>query len=275
MKLARTEYRVMLALLIVLAVSWLLPIFAPNDPLAVSIGARLSPPDMRNWLGTDDLGRDVLSRVMHGVSTTVTVSIVALLSSLAIGVAAGGIAGYFYERWPDKLVMWLADLLTSIPFLVMVAAILSIWGPGLVKAYFVLTAVMWTNSARMVRAAVIRTLPLDWVTADRAAGFSESRILVRKVLPKCLGPALIFAVGYLPDIIGLEAGLSFLGLGIQPPRPGLGKMIFDGINFIDSAWWVSIAPGSALFLVVLGVMGMTALIGAGAVPLRPRLDQIL
>ena len=272
MNLARREGRVVLALLIVLAVSWVLPLIAPNDPLAVNIGARLAPPDTFHWLGTDDLGRDVLSRVMHGVSTTATVSIMALLSSLVIGVAAGGLAGYFYGRWPDALIQWLADLLTSIPFLVMVAAILSISGPGLIKAYVVLTAVMWTNSARMVRAAVIRTMPLDWVTADRAAGFSESRILIRKVLPKCIGPALIFAVGYLPEIIGLEAGLSFLGLGIQPPRPGLGKMIFDGINLIDSAWWVSVAPGAALFVVVLGVVGISTL--GGGSWLQSRISKV-
>ena len=261
MKIPSAGYKVLLALGVVLALGWLLPLAAPHDPLAVNITERLSPPDMGHWLGTDDLGRDVLSRVMYGVSTTVTISIIALVSALAIGVAAGGLAGWFYERWPDRLVLWLADLLTSIPFLVLVAAVLSIWGPGLVKAYFVLTAVMWTNSARIVRAAVIRTLPLDWVSADRAAGFSEVHILTQKVLPKCIGPALIFAVGYLPDVIGLEAGLSFLGLGLQPPQPGLGKMIFDGINFIDSGWWVSVAPGMALFLVVLSVAGISTLIG--------------
>jgi peptide/nickel transport system permease protein len=119
---------------------------------------------------------------------------------------------------------------------------------------------MWTNSARQVRSEVIRILPLDWVAADRVAGLSEVNILFAKVLPKCLAPAIIFAVSFLPDIIALEAGLSFLGLGLQPPEPGLGKMIFDGVNYVGSAWWLSVVPAVMLMLIVAGVRSLA---GAG------------
>jgi ABC-type dipeptide/oligopeptide/nickel transport system permease subunit len=241
----------LVALLALSAISLSLPLFAPWDPLLVITEARLQPPSQEHLLGTDELGRDILSRVLWGTATTVTVSVVSLISALLVGVLAGAIAGYFYQRWPDRLIMWIADVLSAIPFLIFVAGVLAIWGVGLIKAYAVLTLVMWTNSARQVRGEVVKIMPLDWVAADRVAGLPEANILFRKVLPKCLAPAVLFSLSYLPDIIALEAGLSFLGLGLQPPEPGLGKMIFDGINFMGSAWWISLAPASMLVLIVV------------------------
>jgi ABC-type dipeptide/oligopeptide/nickel transport system permease subunit len=248
--------RLLLALLAVAAVSRLLPYLAPYDPLQVGIAPSLAPPGPDHILGADELGRDVLSRVLFAAASTVAISVLALASSLAIGILAGAVAGYFYRGWPDRLVMWTADVLSATPFLVLIAGVLAVWGGGLAKAYAVLTLVMWTNSARQVRGEVIRTLPLDWVAADRVAGLSEANILFAKVLPKCLAPAILFAVSFLPDIIALEAGLSFLGLGLQPPWPGLGKMIFDGINYIGSAWWLSVAPAAVLMLIVASVRGL-------------------
>lgn len=249
-----TESRAILTvsagLLALLIMSALLPLLAPSDPLAMLPEQRLLPPGAAHWLGTDELGRDVLSRLMSAIPATVIISVVALVSSLVIGILLGSVAGYWYQRWPDRFVTWVADVLSATPFLVLIAGVLAIWGGGLVKAYAVLTLVMWTNSARQVRAEVAKTMRLDWVAADRVAGLSEANILFTKVLPKSLGPALVFALSYLPDIIALEAGLSFLGLGLQPPNPGLGKMIFDGINYIGSAWWMCIAPAAALAAIV-------------------------
>ncbi|WP_291208690.1 ABC transporter permease [Hyphomonas sp.] len=243
--------RQLVALFVLSAVSLALPLFAPFDPLLVITEARLQPPSPEHLLGTDELGRDILSRVLWGTATTVTVSVVSLISALLIGVIAGAVAGYYYQRWPDRLIMWIADVLSAIPFLVFVAGVLAIWGGGLLKAYVLLTLVMWTNSARQVRGEVIKIMPLDWVAADRVAGLSEANILFRKVLPKCISPAVLFSLSYLPDIVALEAGLSFLGLGLQPPEPGLGKMIFDGISYSGSAWWISLAPASMLVLIVV------------------------
>lgn len=237
-------------LLALVVLSALLPLLANQDPLAMFPEQRLLSPGPGRWLGTDELGRDVLTRLMSAIPATVIISVLALVSSLVLGILMGSIAGYYYQRWPDRLVMWVADVLSATPFLVLIAGVLAIWGGGLLKAYAVLTLVMWTNSARQVRGEVAKAMTLDWVAADRVAGLSETNILFSKVLPKCLAPALLFALSYLPDIVALEAGLSFLGLGLQPPNPGLGKMIFDGINYIGSAWWMCIAPAGALAVIV-------------------------
>jgi peptide/nickel transport system permease protein len=233
--------------------SILLPLAATHDPLRIAIEERLASPSVAHWFGTDELGRDLFSRIAFGIALTVSVSVAAMFSSLAIGVALGATAGYFYGRWPDRLFGWCADFLVSIPFLLVMAAVLSISGPGLGKAYAVLTAVMWVNPARIVRAEVIRTLPLDYVKAARALGFPEWKILAFTVIPACIDSAILFSISYLPEIIALEAGLSFLGLGVQPPQPGLGKIIFDGINYIGSAWWMALFPAASLFAIVLAV----------------------
>jgi peptide/nickel transport system permease protein len=151
---------------------------------------------------------------------------------------------------------WLADFLVSVPFLIVIAAVLSLTGPGLEKAYVVLTAIIWVSPARIVRAEVIKTLPLEYVSAERALGNPGWRILFITVVPACVDAAILFSVGYLPEIIALEAGLSFLGLGVQPPQPSLGKMIFDGMTYIGSAWWVAFVPAATLFAIVTGVQAV-------------------
>ena len=254
----RNVSRLILVLLMLAAVSLMLPLLAPFDPLLIMPEQRLSVPSLEHPFGTDELGRDVLSRVFSATAATVTVSVLALLSSFLLGILAGGIAGNYYRRWPDRLILWVADVLSAIPFLILIAGILAIWGGGLAKAYLVLTLVMWTNSARQVRSEVIKIMPLDWVAADRVAGLSEANILFTKILPKCLSSAVLFSLSYMPDVIALEAGLSFLGLGLQPPQPGLGKMIFDGINYIGSAWWICLTPAATLVLIVASAQALGA-----------------
>jgi peptide/nickel transport system permease protein len=210
-------------------------------------------PSWAHVWGTDDLGRDVLSRVLHGFSTTVRVSINALVSSLGIGILLGGLAGFYYDTWADRVFNWVVNLILSLPFLLIMASILSLTRPTIEKAYVILTCIMWVNPARLVRAEVLKTKNLDYVVAAKALGAREWRILTKTILPGCVGSAVTFSVSYLPEIIALEAGLSFLGLGVQPPEPGLGKMIFDGLNFIYSAWWISFFPAGMLFLLVLAI----------------------
>lgn len=258
---SRTSRGTAIALACVTALCLLLPLFGQQDPLAISLADRLSPPGASHWLGTDDLGRDVLSRILHGAALTVGVSVAALVSALALGIALGTTAGYFYRRWPDALFVWTADFLSSIPFLLVMAAVLSLGEPGLGNAYLVLTAVMWVSPARIVRAEVVKTLPLDYVIAERALGKPEPTVLFVTVMPACVDAAIVFCVSYLPEIIALEAGLSFLGLGVQPPQPGLGKMIFDGVGFIGSAWWLAAAPAVTLFAIVLGVQAVSYFAG--------------
>lgn len=233
----------------------MVPIVATHDPIKIRLADRLNSPSLTHLWGTDDLGRDVLSRGLYGFSTTVLVSVAALLSSLVIGIVAGALAGYYYDTVLDDVFQWLVNLIVGLPFLLVMAAILSMTRPTIAKAYVILTCIMWVNPARLVRAEVLRTRNLDYVAAARALGCPEPRILLRTILPACLGSAITFSVSYLPEIVALEAGLSFLGLGVQPPDPGLGKMIFDGLSFIYSAWWISFFPAAMLFALVVCVNG--------------------
>ena len=216
--------------------------------------APLLPPGSPGHLwGTDELGRDLLSRVVHGLSTTLRVSILALATSLAIGATVGALAGRFPGGVVDTAVNWVIDLVLSLPFLLVMAAILGIVTPGLTNAYAVLAGIMWVYPARIVRAEVARRRKLGYILAARALGVSETRIMVRKLLPSALRPAILLSVSYLPEIVALEAGLSFIGLGAQPPEPGIGKMIFDGLPYVYSAWWLMALPATALFAVVLTI----------------------
>ena len=233
--------------------SYFIPWLATQDPVGIDLNERLMAPSGAHLFGTDDLGRDVLSRVLHGFSTTVMVSLAALVSALGIGIFLGSLAGYFYKHWVDWGFNWFASLIMSIPFLLIMASILSLTTPTIGKAYLILAGIMWVNTARLVRVEVIKRMPLDYVTAARALGGTEWNIVVKDVLPACTQSAVLFSISYLPEIIALEAGLSFLGLGVQPPDPGLGKMIFDGLNYIYAAPWIALFPAAALFVLVLFV----------------------
>ena len=240
------------------------------DPVAMTATASLLPPDTPGhpW-GTDELGRDVLSRVIHGLSATLLVSVVALVTALGIGAVVGGLAGYFAGRSIDTAVNWLIDLILSLPFLLVMAAILSVTSPGLGNAYTVLAGIMWVHPARIVRAEVARRRNLGYILAARALGVTELRIFFRKLLPSAVRPAVLLSVSYLPEIVALEAGLSFVGLGAQPPEPGLGKMIFDGLPYVHSAWWLTVCPAITLFVVVLTINAI-ALAGAGTAKSQSR-----
>lgn len=221
--------------------------------MEIHLDKRLLPPSPSHLWGTDELGRDVLARVFHGFSTTIQVSIFALFSSLAIGICLGGVAGYFYKTWVDSIFNWIVSLVFSLPFLLIMASVMSIITPGIASAYLILAGIMWVGPARIVRAEVIKTRNQEYVLASKAMGSPEWRILVFTILPVSTESAFLFSISYLPEIVGLEAGLSFLGLGIQPPYPGLGKMIFDGLGYIYSAWWMSFFPALTLFVLVISI----------------------
>lgn len=249
--MSKVTRRSITALGALLAFSAVLPYLAPQDPLAVDLSQRLLPPDSTHWFGTDELGRDLLSRIQHGLSLTLWLSIAALATAFAVGSLVGAVAGYWRGRWPDRALSWLTDVMTSIPFLLVIAGVLAVVGPGLGKAYAVLAGVMWVHPARIVQMEVARAMSDGYVAAARAGGVPEWRILLLSVLPGCLDAAALFLIAYLPEIIALEAGLSFLGLGVQPPQPGIGKMIFDGVSYLSAAWWMAVFPAAALFVVVL------------------------
>lgn len=232
-------------------VSSILPYLQSHDPLSIDLDTKFIQPSLQHFWGTDELGRDVFSRVLYGFSTSLRVSIFALLSSLFIGVCLGGIAGYWYDTWIDSVFNWFVSLIFSLPFLLIMAAIMSIAGPGIINAYIILSLIMWVGPARITRAEVIKTKNLNYIVTARAYGYPGWRILLFIILPNTIESAFTFSISYLPEIVGLEAGLSFLGLGVQPPHPGLGKMIFDGLNYIYIAWWLTLFPAMILFVVVM------------------------
>lgn len=235
-----------------------LPIFArlavlgfDLNPLAMDLRHRLSPPGTENLFGTDELGRDLMARVAVGFYNTITVASFAFVSSFLIGVLAGGLAGYYYGTWIDRLFNWVVSLVYSIPFLLSIVALASLFERSLWSAYLVLSFVIWAGPARIVRAGVAGVMVSDIVRLDRALGKPEWVIAVKTLFPLSIRPAFIFSFKYFPEIVGLEAGLSFIGMGIQPPAPGLGKMIFDGSSYLLTAWWYAFFPAAALFMVVI------------------------
>ncbi len=222
-----------------------------NDPLAIDLHNRLSSPDSVHFFGTDELGRDIFARVLTGFGNTVAVAVFAFVTSFIIGVIAGGVAGYYYDTLIDRIFNWVVSIIYSIPFLLTIIAFSSVMERNILNAYLVLTMIIWAGPARIVRAGVIKAASSDFVTMERALGKSEVSILFKSLVPFSLQPAFIFSFKYFPEIVGLEAGLTFLGLGIQPPHPGLGKMIFDGSGYLYTAWWYAFFPAITLFLLVL------------------------
>lgn len=249
----KDKYRVniILFLFILFIIGILIPYLSFQDPLKMDLDKKLTKPSLQYWWGTDELGRDIFCRVLHGFSTTICVSIFALLSSLFIGICLGGIAGYLYGTLVDWIFNWVVSLIFSLPFLLIISSVMSVIKPGIFNAYIILTCIMWVGPARITRAEVIKTKNLSYVLASKAFGCLGWRILLLTIMPATVESAFAFSISYLPEIIGLEAGLSFIGLGVQPPYPGLGKMIFDGLNYIYSAWWMAFFPAMILFVTVM------------------------
>jgi peptide/nickel transport system permease protein len=241
-------------LLLVLAlITVLAPVLAPQDPLKTNLEQRLAPPGTSGYpLGADDLGRDILSRLIWGGRISLLVGFGAVLVAMTFGVLLGLIAGY-YGGWSDSLIMRGIDILMAFPAILLAIAIVASLGPGLRNAMLAIAIVGIPYYARIVRGSVLSLREQDFVTAARSIGASSYRILMRHVLPNCLGPLIIAATLDVGWMIMAAAGLSFLGLGAQPPTAEWGVMLSQGRQFVRHAPWVSILPGAAIFLVVLAL----------------------
>jgi peptide/nickel transport system permease protein len=248
-----------LGLLIALALACLVvPMFARGDPLAIGdvLSLRLLPPLSRdvdgNWhlLGTDRFGRDLFVRMMLAGRISLAVGVAGSVIAAALGTLAGAIAAW-RGGWIDRVIMGLADALLSIPRLVLLLVCAALWQPGLTTVVIVLVATGWMGVARMIRAEVLGVNSQPYVQSAVALGAQPWRVLWRHALPNALGPAIVATTLGVGNAILLESGLSFLGLGIQPPRPSWGNMIAGGRDLIVTAPWVAIAPGLALILTVL------------------------
>lgn len=236
-----------IALLVVL--SLLGPLLAPYGPNAVDVSRALQPPSAQHWFGTDDLGRDVLSRVVLAAKVSLQVSLISVSIAMVVGVALGLVAGYF-RGWVDTVVMRVVDVLFAFPIMLLAIAIVAVLGPGLNTATVAIGVVYVPVFARVTRASALALREETFVRAAVSIGARPVRIIRTHVLPNVTAPIIVQTSLSLAFAILSEAALSFLGLGVQPPQPSWGRMLFDGKAFTD-AWWMSVFPGLAIFLTVL------------------------
>lgn len=238
----------LLALLVVTAVA--APSIAPYDPGRQELAQSLVPPNPQHPLGHDKLGRDILSRVIHGTRVSLAVGGVTVLASLVIGVAVGGVAGYA-GGWVDDLLMRLVDVLLAFPGLLLAIALTAVLGPSLTNVVFALCLIGWTGYARLTRGEIRRLREREFALAAAALGAPGHRILVRHLLPLLTAPLLVQATFGMAGAIVAEASLSFLGLGAQPPTPSWGAMLNDGRAFVLVAPHLTVFPGLAIAATVL------------------------
>lgn len=239
-------------------VAILAPVIAPYDPLAQDVVDALTAPSAAHWLGTDELGRDVLSRLLHAARIDLLVGFLGAALPAVLGTFLGAVAG-FRGGWLDGTIMRVSDVVQAFPTYILIIALVFALGPGVPSILVAFTAIAWVSYARLIRTEVLRERSLDYVAAARASGLSGARTLWRHVFPNSVGQTLV----YLPsDIVGATLGLaalSFLGLGIQAPTPEWGAMIAAGQPYIREQWWLSTVPG----LVVVGFGLGLSLIGEG------------
>ncbi|MDI6781867.1 MAG: ABC transporter permease [bacterium] len=227
------------------------PLLSPYDPYQVNLCERLQPPDKEHLCGTDNIGRDVLSRIIYGTRVSLAIGVIATLISMIFGLFFGVISGYF-GGYIDKIVLCLIDIMLAFPGLLLAIGIAVAIGPGLLTLFMALSIVGWAGFARMVRGVVIAAKEQAYVEAARAIGVSDMGIIIRHILPNCLSMVIVLSTLKIGSFILGEAALSFLGLGAQPPTPTWGSMVSTGFVFLRSAPWISIIPGLTIAVVVIG-----------------------
>ena len=227
------------------------PWISPHSPLALDYDAILQPPSARYWLGTDELGRDILSRIIHGATASLQVMALSIIIALMLGVAVGLVTGYV-GGWLDDVVMRIMDGLLAFPMLVLALAIIATLGPDLSNAIIAIAIVNVPGFARLVRGQVLALREVEFIQAARAAGLSNSRIIWRHVWPSVRSNVIVFASLKASTALITESALSFLGLGVQPPTPTWGSMLSVSMQYWD-AWWMGVFPGAAIFLTVLAL----------------------
>ena len=258
---------VVLALLYTVAI--LAPLIAPYDPIAqgdLTTTGYLSP-GSAHWLGTDQFGRDVLSRILYGARISLAIGFIAVAIAIVLGSLLGAIAGYI-GGMVDAAIMRFTDMVMAFPRLVLLIMIIALFEPSLTLIILVLGLTQWPGTARLVRGEVLSLREREFIQAARALGFGRRRIILRHLIPNVLAPVIVAATLGIGNTIVLEAGLSFLGMGVQPPTPSWGTLVADGRQNLIGAWWVATFPGLAIVITVLAFN----LVGDG---LRDALDPRL
>jgi len=239
-------------LCMLLLVALLAPVLAPYDPLAQDLYQRLQPPSIDHWFGTDDFGRDILSRIVYGSRISLRIGLIAISLALTGGTLLGLVAGY-RGGMVDMLIMRLMDLMLAFPSILLAIAIVAVIGPGIENAILAVSIVLVPQFARLVRSSVLTVREATYVEAARALGATESRLLFYSILPNCTAPLIVQTTLGMGTAILDAAGLSFLGMGAQPPVPEWGAMLSGGRELLLRAPWVMTFPGLAIFTVVLGL----------------------
>jgi len=228
------------------------PLLSPFDPDAQDTARRLEPPSKQHLLGLDDLGRDVLSRIIWGARVSLRVGFSVVILASLVGISLGAISGYFGGIL-DTLIMRLTDILLAFPGILLAIALVAVLGPNLNNVVLALATIGWVGYARLVRGQVLKVREMEYVTAAKALGARSPRVIIRHVLPNVINPVIVMATLGLAGAILSEAALSFLGLGVQPPTPSWGSDLRDAAAYVRQAWWTATFPGIAIMVVVLGL----------------------
>lgn len=235
----------------ILVLALLAPLIAPFDPDAINVKAILLAPSSDHWMGTDGLGRDVFSRMLYGARISLLVGFVAVGIATIIGVILGAIAG-FYRGWVDVIIMRLVDVMLSIPTFFLILAVIAFLNPSIWNIMIVIGLTSWMGVTRLVRAEFLSLREREFILSARTMGAGDLRLIFLHLLPNSLTPIIVSTVLGIASAVLVESGLSFLGLGVQPPQASWGNILTDGKEYIQFAWWLSLFPGLAILLTVLG-----------------------
>lgn len=233
-----------------IAVALFAPIIAPQDPYAQNVVNQYQSPSIEHFFGTDELGRDVFSRVIYATRTSLPAGLITVLISFVVGMIFGGLAGYIGGK-VDDIMMRFSEMVQSFPPLILAIVIASAMGPDIKNSIIAMAIIWWPNYARLTRSIVISLKQNDYVTASKIMGASHKRMLFKEILPNSIGPLVVMCTLDIGNAILMFSGLSFLGLGVQPPIPELGAMVSDGVRTFNH-WWIATFPGLAIFSIAVG-----------------------
>ena len=240
--------------LVIIVIIFLIAGFAsflsPYDPGKTNVAFKLKSPSFQHYLGTDNLGRDVFSRMLYGSRVSLSVGFVAVAISVGIGILVGAMAGY-YSGWVDSLLMRFVDVMLCFPSFFLMLTVVALLGPSLFKVMVVIGITSWMGTARFVRAEFLSLRERDFTQAAKALGVKDLRIIYRHILPNAMAPVFVTATLGVASAILVESGLSFLGFGAQPPAPSWGNILTEGRAYIFDAWWLTVFPGFAILVTVL------------------------